>query len=221
MIGAWTRFLPRKTKTDVDGCIRHIVSHAYKNVPFYGKHFDHAGVDPQSIRGAEDLPRLPIANRLDLMAGGPAEYLRRGISPEKLVIRHTTGTTGTPVTIYKNRMEEFFREITIIDAFRRNTSLTCPMTLVNVGPERKDSSTEIFVRLGPLNIVRLFRDMPMDEKISILMSIKPTIMGGRPSAYWELANALREKSIVPPAPKLITGGAELLFPHVRKLLEDV
>jgi len=36
----------------------------------------------------------------------------------------------------------------------------------------------------------------MEEKISILMSIKPTIMGGRPSAYWNLADALREKEII-------------------------
>jgi phenylacetate-CoA ligase len=95
------------------------------------------------------------------------------------------------------------------------------MTLVNVGPERKDGSTKIVEKIGPITIIKLFRDMPMEEQISILMTAKPTIMGGRPSAYWDLANALRAKDIVPPSPLLITGGAELLFPHVRKLIEDV
>jgi phenylacetate-CoA ligase len=218
--GGWTRFLPRKNKKDVDRAVRFIVSHAYKNVPFYRKYYNQAGVDPLSIRSAEDLPRLPMVNRLDLMVEGSDEYLHDGFSPEKLIIRHTTGTTGTPVIIHKNRFEEAFRKITIVDAYRRNVSLTCPMTLVDVGPERKDSSTEIFVRLGPVNIVRLFRVMPMEEKIDILMRIKPTVLSGRPSVFWDLINALKEKNIVPPVPRLITCGAEILFPHVRKQIED-
>jgi phenylacetate-CoA ligase len=103
MINSWTRFLPRKGKKDVDRSIRNIVSHAYKNVPFYRNYFNKAGVDPSNIRDVEDLPRLPIVSRLDLMAGGPAEYLCCGLSPKQLTIRHTTGTTGTPVIIHMNR----------------------------------------------------------------------------------------------------------------------
>ena len=221
MISRWTRFLPRKGKKYVDRSIRYIVSSAYKNVPFYRKSFDRAGIDPKSIRSLDDLPRLPITTRLDLMAVGPAEYLRCGVSPEQLTIRHTTGTTGTPVIIHMDKMEEAFRRITLIDALKRNASLTCPMTLVDVGPERKDLSTEIFKRMGPVNIVRLFRTMPMEKQIEILMKISPTIMGGRPSAFWDLANALREKGIVPPVPRLMVSGAELLFPHVRALMENV
>ncbi|KQC07038.1 MAG: hypothetical protein APR62_07160 [Smithella sp. SDB] len=221
MLNAWTRFLPRKNKEDVDNAIRGIVSHAYKNVSFYRKYYNQFGVDHLNIRCAEDLPHLPIINRLDMMTAGRAEYLSRDVSPDKLVIRHTTGTTGTPVTVYKSKMEELFRKITVVDAYRRNTSLTCPMTLVNVGPERKDGSNKIVEKIGPITIIKLFRDIPMGEQISILMSVKPTIMGGRPSVYWDLAKFLREKDIVPPSPRLITGGAEILLPHVRKLLEDV
>jgi phenylacetate-CoA ligase len=221
VIGSWIRFLPRKNKKDVDRSIRYIVSSAYKNVPFYRKSFNRAGVDPLSIRGVDDLPRLPIVTRLDLMAGGPAEYLRRGLSPEQLNIRHTTGTTGTPMIIHKNRMEEAFRKITTIDAYRRNVSLTWPLVFVDVGPERKDGVTEIVTRLGPMTIIRLFRIMPMEQQIDILMRIQPTIMAGRPSSFWELASSLREKAIVPPVPQLMMCGAELLFPNVRKLMENV
>ena len=205
----------------MDRAIRFIVSHAYRNVPYYRKYYDQSGVDPFAIRGAEDLPRLPILNRLDLMVGGPSEYLCHDLNLAKLVICHTTGTTGTPVTVHLSKMEEAFRMLAIIDAYRRNTSLTCPMTLVNVGPERKDGSTKIFRKMGPVTIVKLYRDLPIEEQIEILMSVKPTIMGGRPSSYWNLACALQTRKIVPPSPRLITGGAEILFPHVRKMIESV
>jgi phenylacetate-CoA ligase len=221
MIGEWRRFLPRKRRKDVDDCVRHIVTHAFKNVPFYRRVYQNAGVNPASIRGTADLPRLPIIQRVDLMSGGPAEYLRGDIAPERLTVRHTTGTTGTPVAIYMNKMEEAFRRLTLMDCFRRNNGLTLPMTIVDVGCERKDHATKVIKRMGPVTIVRLFRTLPSDEKIKILMSVRPTIIGGRPSAFWELANALREQTIEPPAPRLIVSGAELLFPHVRNLLEDV
>jgi phenylacetate-CoA ligase len=216
-----TRFLLRKNKNDMDRSIRYIVSHAYNKVPFYRRTFNKAGVNPADIRKAEDLTHLPVTKRLDMMAAGHTEYLSHGLSPKKLVIRHTTGTTGTPITVYKNKMEELFRKITVVDSYRRNASLTCPMTLVNVGPERKDGSTKIVEKIGPITIIKLFRDIPMEKQISILMSVKPTIMGGRPSVYWDMANFLRDKGIVPHSPRLITGGAEVLLPHVRKLLEDV
>jgi phenylacetate-CoA ligase len=220
MIGAWTRFLPRKNKQQVDRSLRQLISHAYKDVPFYRRLYQNAGVDPARIKKVEDLPLLPITTRLALMTAGPAEYLCNGISPEKLIVRHTTGTTGTPVIIYKSSMEELFRKLTIVDAYRRNVSLSWPITLVDVGPEQKDSSTEVFVHMGPLTIVRLFRIMPMEEKIKILMRIKPTVMSGRPSVFWDLINSLRAQNIVPPVPRLITCGAEILFPHVRKQIEN-
>ena len=221
MINRWARFLPRKGKNDVDRSIRYIVSSAYKNVPFYRKSFNQAGVDPSSIRGVDDLPRLPITTRLNLMAGGPSEYLRNGLSSEQLDIRHTTGTTGTPVTVHLNKIENTFRRIAYLDAFRRNVHLNGPTTLVDVGPEQKDGATKIIKRMGPFTIVRLFRTMPMEEQIEILMRTKLTLLGGRPSSLWDLANALREKAIVPPVPRLILSGAEMLFPHVRSLIENV
>lgn len=221
MIREWTRFLPRKSRQDVDNCVRHIIAHAFEHVPFYRRVYQHAGVDPAHVRRAEDLPRLPLISRLDLMSGGPADYLRGDIAPERLTIRHTTGTTGTPVAVHMNKMEEAFRRFTLMDCYRRNTGLTLPMVLVDVGCERKDHATKVMKRMGPVTIVRLFRTLPPDEQIRILMSVRPTIIGGRPSALWELANALRERAMDPPRPRLIASGAELLFPHARKLLEEV
>ncbi|PKN52076.1 MAG: hypothetical protein CVU55_08450 [Deltaproteobacteria bacterium HGW-Deltaproteobacteria-13] len=221
MIGKWTRFLPRKRKADVDRAVRYIVSSAYKNVPFYRRIYDLASVDPASIRGAEDLPRLPIVSRLDLMVGGPAAYLHRNISPGKLTIKHTTGTTGTPVIVHMNKREEAFRKITILDAFQRNGRLTCPLTIIDVGGEVKDSATQIEQRIGPVRIIRLFRTMPMEQQIDVLTHSRPALINGRPSALWQLANALLEKRIDPPTPSVINTGAEMLFDNVRELLQNV
>ena len=221
MIAPGSRFLPRKGINDVNRAIRHVVSHAGKNVPFYREAFNNARVCASAIRGIDDLPTLPVTDRLELMAGGPAFYLRQGADPLKLTVKHTTGTTGTPVMIHMNFMEQAFRKLTLLDSFRRNAKLTFPFEMVDVGPEQKDQSTKGSQQVGPVKIIRLFRAMPLEDQIEILRRSKPALILGRPSTLWQLALAFQQKAVRPPAPRLVLTGAEMLFPHVRLLLEEV
>ena len=221
MIRAWSRFLPRKNLHDVNRCIRQVTEHAYKNVDFYRDAFDKAGVHPSEITGVRELPAIPVTSRVDLMACGPGRYLRLRADTKKLTVKHTTGTTGTPVMIHMNYWEQAFRKITLLDAFSRNVKLSYPVTIIDVGPERKDQSTRTHQQVGPVKIIRLFRAMPMERQIEILCSSRPTFIQGRPSTLWLLALALREQGVRPPSPGIIFTGAEMLFRQVRLLLEDV
>ena len=215
------RYLPRKTLYDVNHCIRLSVSNAYANVKFYRDTFDQAGVCPSSVRGINDLPTLPVISRIDLMAGGPKSYLRRGSHPKKLFVKQTTGTTGTPVTVYMNFFEQAFRKISFLDAYSRHSNMKFPLKMIDIGPERKDSASTVISRFGPHTRVRLFRDIPWDEQIDLLFQTRASMIVGRPSILWELAVVLKEKGIRPPAPKIIISNVEMLFSHVRVLLQDV
>jgi phenylacetate-CoA ligase len=221
MIHTWSRFLPRKNINAVNRSIRQIVCHAYKNVAFYQNAFRKAGINPADIRRTCDLPAVPITSRTDLMAGGPLSYLCLGADPKKLIAKHTTGTTGTPVVVHMNFAEGAFRKISLMDAYSRRAKLSYPLTIVDVGPEGKDQSTKIFQRFGPVNVIRLFRSMPMEQQIEILLGSRPTLIIGRPSTLWQLALALKERKIRPPRPRIIFAFAEMLFRHVRLLLEEV
>ena len=221
MICAWSRFLPRKTMEDVNRSVRSMLSYAYHHVPFYRELYDRAGVHPDLVRSVDDLPLLPVISRLELMAGGPASYLNRKANPEKLTVKHTTGTTGNPVTVYMNFAEQAFRKITMMDAYSRNTWIKFPLRALDVGTERKDAATTLVSRTGPHKRVRLFRGMPMDEQIDLLFKTRPSLIAGRPSTLWELALALSTRGLTPPRPAILISNVEMLFPHVRRLLEDV
>lgn len=221
MISAWSRFRLHKNSHQIDDCVRQVVAHACRNVAFYRLAFAKAGVRPDAVRGVSDLAAVPVTTRFDLMSSGPDAYLRRGADPDKLTIKHTTGTTGTPVTVHMNHTEQSYRKITLLRAISRRVRLTWPFVIVDVGPEQKDQATDTLRRIGPLSIIRLFRSMPMEEQIERLLSSRPAIIKGRPSTLWQLALALREQDIRPPQPKMIFTGAEMLFDPVRRLLEDV
>jgi phenylacetate-CoA ligase len=71
---------------------------------FYRARWAQAGVDPASIRGVQDLERLPLTSKQDLMADPEAFRLRL---PELSLheralweVIYTTGSTGEPTPVY-------------------------------------------------------------------------------------------------------------------------
>ncbi len=61
-----------------DAQIREIVQHAARATRFYPARWQAAGVDPASIRGADDLPRLPVIERLEWRLAPPEDTVAPG-----------------------------------------------------------------------------------------------------------------------------------------------
>ena len=66
--------------------------------PFYQRWFAGSGVDPSSIRGLDDLVRLPLISRADIMAA-PTDF---AVYPPRLMWpSRSSGTSGQPLTVYR------------------------------------------------------------------------------------------------------------------------
>ncbi len=75
-----------------------LVGRIYQNVPLYRQRLDDAGIDPASVKGLDDLARLPFTYKRDLrdtypfgMFAAPLEDIVR--------IHASSGTTGKPTTV--------------------------------------------------------------------------------------------------------------------------
>src|SRR6266545_7450403 len=58
--------------------LRRLLDHAWRNVPFYRRRMDEAGVSPDGVRSLDDLRRLPILTREQATAEADA---RRSAAP--------------------------------------------------------------------------------------------------------------------------------------------
>jgi phenylacetate-CoA ligase len=85
-----------------DERLRDIVRHAYDTVPFYRRRFDEHKLKPADIRGRADLPKLPLLTRDDIRANFDA-LRSTAFSPRDMRTGHTSGTTGTPLTVGYDR----------------------------------------------------------------------------------------------------------------------
>ena len=132
--GRLVRFKLRKHAQDRLRALRFIVSDAATHVPFYQDTFSRAGVGPHDLRSLEDLQCYPIAKKRDLLASGREGHLRAHAAEQPLNQRSTTGSHGTPITVFASRSESLFRKATLLDSFRRLAELPFPLSILNRYP---------------------------------------------------------------------------------------
>ncbi len=85
--------------------LRRLVRHAAQTVPFYGRLFADAGVDPAAIQSLGDLQQLPIVTRTMLQEQPAEDLIARGTDRHQCCASRTSGSTGTPLEIVCRRSE--------------------------------------------------------------------------------------------------------------------
>lgn len=76
--------------------LKHMVTKAYNNVPFYKKKFDEIGLKPEHIQSLEDVKKIPFTTKTDMRDEYPFGLMAE---PMKNIVRlhASSGTTGKPV----------------------------------------------------------------------------------------------------------------------------
>ena len=96
-------FLPRAELEALrDRRIRWMVRYAAKHVPYWREAFARTGVDPDTIRGAEELDRLPILDK-ELVRTKPELFVADTAAARRGLSFLTSGSTGTPISIRHDR----------------------------------------------------------------------------------------------------------------------
>ncbi|MDR1905343.1 MAG: phenylacetate--CoA ligase, partial [Clostridiales bacterium] len=88
--------------------LKKIVAYAYKNVEFYRKKFDAAGLKPRDIKTLKDIELIPFTVKDDLRDNYP--FGMSAVSMEKIVRVHaSSGTSGKPTVVFytKNDLDNW------------------------------------------------------------------------------------------------------------------
>jgi len=76
--------------------LKKMINHAYQNVPYYNKIFKQNKLDPSDVKCGNDLKKLPILTRQDIIYNY-TELIAVNFKDYKPQYRRTGGTTGTPL----------------------------------------------------------------------------------------------------------------------------
>lgn len=85
-----------------DARLRALVAYAHQRVPYYRRVMDERGVRPEHVRGAADLPLLPLLDKEKVRAHAD-ELLARGVPAAARDRVSTGGTSGAPLRLWIDR----------------------------------------------------------------------------------------------------------------------
>lgn len=175
------------------------VQHAYYHVPFYKKLYDSAGIDINSIKGIQDIEKLPTIDK-ETVKNHSSEMISDDVEKEKLIYVTTSGSTGVPVGFYQPQMITMEEWAYTVKIWSRVGYKPDSSRLVLRGKKIHPSSKDPNVFYDPLrrelscNIFDM-RDETLEEYCEAIEKYKPEFMHGYMSAIIVLAKFVERKNI--------------------------
>lgn len=205
-----------------------VVWHAAERVPYYREAWRSAGVDPASIRGPEDLPRLPILEK-QVVRDDPTRLLDETLDRRRLIVMHTSGTTGTPLELYRDVWLNSAPWAYITARFhsqagvrrRRNRSVSVGGHMVT-DPARTKPPFWVYNSRWRQLYMSSYHLSPryLGAYVEKLRSFRPDYIEGYPSSVYAIARHVVERALEPVPMKACFTTAEPLFDYQRQAMEQ-
>jgi phenylacetate-CoA ligase len=211
-----------------DEQLRRIVHHAYHHVPYYRRVFDEHRLTPGEIRGRADLPKLPLLTRDDVKRHFD-ELRSRDVAPRSLRTGHTSGTTGTPLTVAYDRQTIWFT-YAVFDRHYRWAGCRMGFSGDRVAVARGNVIVPLgqthppFWRYNRWQNQLLLSSFHLSKAnlpayVEALRAFRPVVLDGYPSTLYVLAKYLEGRGETLPLRAAVTS-SETLYDFQRAVIEE-
>ncbi len=211
-----------------DERLRTVVAHAYEHVPFYRRRFDEHRVTPADIRGIGDLPKLPLLTRDDIR--GHYDDLRSRLVPAATMKSgHTSGTTGTPLTVGYDQ-DTIEMTYAVFDRHYRWAGLRMSRDGDRIAVARGNVIVPLEQRKPPywrynsvqnqliLSSFHLSKDT-LPAYFEALRAFQPAVVDGYPSTLYVLAKYLKSRGETFPV-RAAVSSSETLYDFQRETIAE-
>lgn len=192
---------------------------AWSKSPFYRELCINNGVKSiDDIQRLTDIVKLPVLTK-DLLKTHGEEFLTQ--STFGLVKNHTSGTTGTPLTVYEN-WPALWREQAYLYCYRKKCGFTYGEPLVSLRGHltHKDISMKVHLSntlyLSSYNI----NNNTAKEFHRLIIRHRPKAIEGYPSSLYSLALVFRDNNLECNIPLAFTS-SESMYDYQRDVIENV
>ena len=211
-----------------DERLRHVVAHAYETVPFYRRRFDALKLVPADFRGRADLPKLPLLTKQDIRQHFD-DLVSTAAPRKKLKTGHTSGTTGTPLTVAYD-LDTIWMTYAVFDRHYRWAGLRSGPDGDRVAVARGnvivplDQRKPPFWRFNRRQNQLLLSSFHMSRTnlpayFEQLAAFKPVAIDGYPSTLYLLAKYLQNRGETFPLKAAVTS-SETLYEFQRTVIEE-
>ncbi len=217
---------PEKIKEVQLSKLRKLIKFVYKKNLYYRELFDKAGITPDSIQSLDDIRKIPVSTRQNLVQAFPHKILSKGFKPGKnCFLVSTSGSTGVPIKIYKS-YDTIFSTISMgSKKFMGkifNVDKISIMSILVYAPETIEQILTDFVMKSkhlPFRKVNALDDV--NVYIENLNEFKPQILFTYPSVLKDIKMMVDSKGLNVHSPRLIFTSAEIFEKEFRKEMKKI
>ena len=218
-IDALYEMTPMELKMRNEKSFLEIFNKAFTSSAYYRNLCKSVGVTSiDDIKHIEDIVKLPILTK-DMLKKHGKELLT--CKEKGLIKNHTSGTTGTPLTVYQD-WKSVWKEQAYFVCYRKRCGYNYgePMVSLRGNLTRDEISMKIHVSntlfLSSYNI----NSKTAETYHRLIEKHHPKAIEGYPSSLYSLALVFRDKGFECHIPVAFTS-SETLFDYQRKLIEEV
>jgi phenylacetate-CoA ligase len=188
--------------------LRQLIRHAYENVPYYRDIFQHSKLTPADIRTVDDLTKLPIISKADIIKF-PIEYVTsRRSTLADCHIQRTSGSTGFSLDIYwdDDAITTFYST-----SARAHHMLNCSVwdKILSIGPTYYPSDTMI-QKLGICRIEKFSPFNDLRSQVDRINNVKPDVLLLYPSVLKSLIHYIQTNGLQLRKPRMMITSGEFL-----------
>ncbi|WP_196892726.1 phenylacetate--CoA ligase family protein [Aureivirga marina] len=188
--------------------LKKIISIAYESTEFYKKTFDEIGIKPNDIETLEDLKKLPVLTKNELLSN--VEEIHSSNTFKKVFIASTSGTTGNSLSFKRNEEADSFNRASIFRGYSWYGVLPWDRNGYFWGfnfTKKEQKKTEILDFIQ--NRFRVFSYEPSSFNLFVNKLQKATFIHGYSSMIYQTAKLINDRKLPKPKKiKLVKGTSE-------------
>lgn len=185
----------------------YIFKKAYERSAFYHQLYSDAGIRPDNIRHVDDIARLPVVTKEMVRQHGAQMRTTRW-----LLANHTSGTTGTPLTVWESA-ESILREQAYFYVYRGRCGFRYgDEPLVSLRGNLSRTDTALWVGLAHTLYLSSYnlRTETIREYADAIGRICPKAIEGYPSTVYRLCCLIEAEGLQCHIPLCFTSSENLL-----------
>lgn len=209
-----------------DKMLKKLVTHSYKNIPWYNSEMKRSGIIPNDIKSQNDIKLLPILSR-DIIREHISELCWKGYKG-KIFRSSSSGTTGIPIT-YSQDVCGYSAGVAAGHVLMTFSGWRFGQRYVYIWGNKESvkhwSTTSSRIKqliYSRKNIAstRLNDPLKLPSVINEIIRHRPVIIEGYTNSIYELAEFIQTHSIKLPFVKRVVTTGENLEEHQRIMIEN-
>ncbi|MBN1478928.1 phenylacetate--CoA ligase family protein [candidate division KSB1 bacterium] len=204
---------------------KRLIERVYEHVPYYRGAMQIFNVKPDDIRSLQDLSLMPFVEK-EMVRRNPGQFLSTKSFAPVLYKCHTSGTTGTPLTLYRDLRNIGF-EYAMLSRQRQWAGLSEGDRYATLKgellPVRSLAAKKFCAWNGAENKLVMssyhISAQTFREYVHALTRYKVVALDGYPSSIYALAAFMLDRGMVLPMKAILTS-SETLVPEHKKIIEQ-